>query len=47
MAENALKRLERTGRKALRAVLRAGMPKPAEAPAIDAAWVKKVLVIRQ
>lgn len=47
MAEKALKRLERTGRKALRAALRLGMPKPASPPTIDGAWVKKVLVIRQ
>lgn len=47
MAEKALKRLERTGRKALRAALRLGIPKPASPRAIDGAWVKKVLVIRQ
>ena len=47
MADNALKKLERTGRKALRAALRLGLPKLDAPPAIDAAWVKKVLVIRQ
>lgn len=47
MAEKALKRLERTGRKALRAALRLGLPRPAAPPSIDTAWVKKVLVIRQ
>ena len=47
MADNALKKLERTGRKALRAALRLGLPTLDAPPAIDAAWVKKVLVIRQ
>lgn len=47
MAEKALKRLERKGRDALRAVLRLGIRKPAVPKTIDSAWVKKVLVIRQ